>query len=101
MVACRRVSGISGAVSTGNTTNASPVEVVGLLLLGDVHGALVVAQDQELAARVDLAADAGAIAGAVGGKAVLEAVLARIARGMGKLLGKSGLAPLKAACDVR
>src|SRR5690348_13441334 len=100
MAACRRLSGICGAASTGNTTSALPADF-GLLLLGDVHAALVVAQDQQLAARVDLAADAGAIAGAVGGEAVLEAILARIAGGMGELLSQRVLAPFIGARHMR
>src|ERR1700757_5440245 len=100
MAACRRRSGISGAASTGNTTRALPVEL-GLLVLGDVHAALVVAQDQKLAARVDLAADAGAIAGAVGSEAVLEAIPARIARSVGELRGERVLAPFIGTCHMR
>ena len=57
----RRPSGTSSGRSTRNTPTVFRAEDR-LSRLGDVHAALVVAQDQQVAARIDLLVDAGTIA---------------------------------------
>src|SRR5215212_11009970 len=73
----------------------------GLSRLRHVHAALVVAQDQQIAARIDFLVDAGAIAVSLRAQPVLEARHRGIAGRPGKLVGKRVLAPFIGSGYVR
>jgi uncharacterized protein YndB with AHSA1/START domain len=72
-----------------------------LLRLRDVHAALVVAQDQQVAAGIEFLVDAGTIGPGLRPQAVLQAVHAGVAGGAGKLAGERVLTPLVGAGHLR
>src|SRR5262249_53686291 len=104
VVAFHPLSGMYSGNMTGSTKSAFPGEGQRssiLLSLGDVLTALVVAQDLEIAVRIELAADAGAISRCRQVISLVAAGIARISGGIRELLGERRLFPFVGAGHIR